>query len=117
MSADANRSTGGGDIAALAALEERDVRALTEYMSVLDDIGQVRDVQNMYLVVTGSGTYVVEPALGTCTCNDHFYRDTSCKHLRRVTYATGMRPVPAAADQAAIDPQLGEWCDGEVEYA
>lgn len=87
-------------------LDDRDVRALTEYMTVLDEGGDV------YSVTTESGReYRVDAREGRCTCPDHKHRDARCKHLRRVAFATGERPVPAWADTDAVDPQLGMHVD------
>lgn len=83
-------------------LTARDVRALTEYMSVLPDGGDV------FTVVSEGPTYAVAAREGRCTCPDHQYREERCKHLRRVAFATGDRPVPAHVDVAAVDPDLGE---------
>ena len=91
-------------------LDDRDAAALTEYMTVLAEGGDV------YSVTTESGReYVVDAREGRCTCPDHEYRDTRCKHLRRVAFATGERSVPAWADTDAVDPQLGLHVDGSPQ--
>lgn len=89
-------------------LEERDVRALTQYLSVLDDIGRARSDDNLFLVVSQSGEeYLVNTrGSGSCDCPDAEYRGIRCKHQRRVAFATGERTIPAAVDD--VDPQLGE---------
>jgi hypothetical protein len=84
-------------------LEQRDVRALTEYMTVLPLGGDV------YSVTTESGSeYRVDAREGRCTCPDHEYREVRCKHIRRVAFATGERVVPAWVDANEGDAQLGE---------
>lgn len=84
-------------------LEQRDVRALTEYMTTLSLGGDV------YSVTTQSGSeYRVDAREGRCTCPDHQYREVECKHCRRVAFATGERPIPAWVDTKEIDSQLGE---------
>jgi hypothetical protein len=88
-------------------LDERDVRALTEYLTVLPEAPDV------YQVVSQSGaTYTVDARGGACTCPDFEYRDVRCKHLRRVAFATGERPVPAGVDRDGLDEQLGRHVDG-----
>jgi len=84
-------------------LEQRDVRALTEYMTTLPLGGDV------YSVTTQSGSeYCVDAREGRCTCPDHEYREVRCKHIRRVTFATGEQPIPAWVDADEVDAQLGE---------
>jgi hypothetical protein len=93
-------------------LDDRDVRALTEYMTVLHEGGDV------YSVTTESGSeYRVDAREGRCTCPDHKHRGVRCKHRRRVAYATGEEPVPAWADTDAVDPQLGTHVDGSPQVA
>jgi hypothetical protein len=90
-------------------VEPRTERALTEYMTVLPDGGDV------YTVVGENGsTYRVDGREGRCTCPDHEHRrpDGGCKHIRRVAFATGQRPVPGAVD--GVDEWLGEHTEGEV---
>jgi hypothetical protein len=91
-------------------LDARDARALTEYMSVLPEGG------DMYTVVgQHGGTYTVDAREGRCTCPDAEYNlddDERCKHQRRVAYATGAEAVPAWVDTEAVDDQLGEHVDG-----
>lgn len=89
-------------------LDELDARALSQYLTVLDDIGRVRGAPNLYLVVSQSGSeYLVDARGGACECPDHEYRDRICKHIRRVEFATGRRDVPDFIDDAAVDEQLG----------
>jgi len=93
-------------------LEDRDVRALTEYMTVLPLGGDV------YSVTTQSGSeYRVDAREGRCTCPDHQYREVRCKHIRRVVFATGERPVPAWVDADEVDAQLGQHVDGTPKVA
>ena len=100
--------------------DQRDRRALEQYLTVLDDVGRVRDVPGQYLVVSESGEqYVVDTHLPACECADFEYRSPAggCKHIRRVSFATGERSVPADVDRTAIDDQLGEHVNGEVHTA
>jgi hypothetical protein len=92
-------------------LDERDVRALEQYLTVLPDTGRARGAADLYLVVSQSGKeYLVDTREGRCTCPDHEHRGVRCKHQHRVAFATGARPVPDGADD--VDPQLGEHVDG-----
>jgi len=89
-------------------IEPRDVRALTECMTVLDEGGDIYTV-----VGENSETYRVDRRESRCTCPDAQYNLPTddgrerCKHAARVAYATGDRPVPAWVDTDAVDPQLG----------
>lgn len=92
----------------IESLSDRERRALTEVMSTLDDQGAVADNPDLYEVVSHSGkSYAVD--LGGdephCTCADHLHRGKICKHIERVRYAIGIKPVPADVD---VDDQLGE---------
>jgi len=94
-------------------LDDRDVRALTEVHSVLDDVGRVRDAPDLYLVVSGSGSeYMVDLRTESCECADARHRDVTCKHIRRAQFATGQREIPAWVDTDALDGQLGEHVSG-----
>lgn len=92
-------------------LEARDARALTEYMSVLPEGGDV------YTVAAEGSTYTVDAREGRCTCPDNQYREERCKHVRRVAFATGAEPIPAYVDPGAVDPSLGEHADGSLQVA
>lgn len=90
-------------------LDQRDVRALTEYMTTLPLGGDV------YSVTTQSGSeYRVDALKGRCTCPDAEYNLPTddgrkrCKHAARVAFATGERPIPAWVDADEVDAQLGE---------
>ena len=90
---------------------ELDYRALSEYLTVLED-GDVRarSADSLYTVHSASGsTYLVDAELPACECPDHEYRghERPCKHVRRVQFATGRRDVPDFVDDDAVDPQLG----------
>ena len=97
-------------------LDRRDAAALTECMSVLDDIGWARDSPGLYLVVTESGAcYRVDHQEGRCNCSDQFYRNPTggCKHVRRVQYAIQEREIPDWVNQSRVDDQLGEHVQGD----
>jgi len=98
------------DTEPLRDLDRRDVAALTEYMTVLEDVGEARGAEGLYTVVAQSGhTYLVDVETGACECDDAFYRDPDggCKHVRRCEFATGRRTIPAWVDRSRVDPQLG----------
>ncbi|MFC5278672.1 hypothetical protein ACFPM1_07875 [Halorubrum rubrum] len=92
------------------SFEDRAARALTEPMTVIDDrLDQsLRDEE--FLVVTGSGTYVVDMVAEACDCPDALHRapDGGCKHIQRVALARGERTIPGWVDRSAIDPELGQ---------
>jgi hypothetical protein len=95
-------------------LEPRDVRALTEYLTVLDDYGRARDADGLYVVVSESGNeYLVDAETDTCECKDYEHNLPTedgrerCKHRSRVAFATGERSIPAWIDTDAVDEQLG----------
>lgn len=89
--------------------QELDSRALTEYMTVLDDgDGRAQGVPGLYTVTTQSGSrYLIDVGLPACECPDFEYRGRACKHIRRVLFATGRRDIPEWIDDSEIDPQLG----------
>jgi len=95
--------------------EKRDVRALTEYMTTLPQGGEV------YSVTTESGSeYRVDALEQCCTCPDYKHNLPTdggrerCKHIARVAFATGERPVPEWASPEAIDSQLGEHTEADI---
>jgi hypothetical protein len=98
-------------------LADRDVRALTECMTVLPDGG------NIFTVVGENGqTHRVDAKEDRCTCEDYQYnlpdgeRET-CKHRARVAFATGEQAIPAWVDLAAVDDMLGEQLDAQPRVA
>ncbi|OYR81698.1 hypothetical protein DJ71_13080 [Halorubrum sp. E3] len=99
-----------------STIDDRDVRALTNPMTVLDDVDPVSDElpavageRGVYLVVSHSGAeHVVDATEPRCTCSDFEYRDVRCKHLRRVAFATGERTLPDWANDDAVDDALGQ---------
>jgi len=98
-------------------LADRDVRALTECMTVLPDSGSI------FTVVGENGqTHRVDAKEDRCTCQDYQYnlpdgdRET-CKHRARLAFATGERAIPAWADLAAVDDMLGEHLDAQPRVA
>jgi uncharacterized Zn finger protein len=99
-------------------LEQRAVRALTEYHTVLPNVGEARGADDVYAVVSQSGSqYIVDARHGSCTCPDARHRDGTCKHQHRVAFATGETPIPAWIDPDAVDSQLGLQVDGSPRLA
>ena len=98
-------------------LEARDVRTLTEHMSVLGRLGRVKGATDLYLVVSESESeYLVDARAGVCECPDHRHRDIRCKHLRAVAFATGARPIPEWVDREAINNTLGNHVDADPVF-
>jgi hypothetical protein len=100
-------------------LADRTQRALTEYLTVLDDVDAAAGADDLYAVVSESGSqYLVDARTDSCECPDAEHRDPEggCKHARRVAFATGERPIPAAADGLNVDPQLGAHVDGRLRF-
>ncbi|MFC6724993.1 hypothetical protein ACFQE1_11545, partial [Halobium palmae] len=61
-------------------------------MSVLENVGRAAGAEDLYAVVTESGSeYLVDARTGACECADAEYRapEGGCKHVRRVAFATG----------------------------
>jgi hypothetical protein len=78
-------------------LEPRDVRSLTQYLTVIPEGGDV------YTVVSQSGSsYRVDARGSRCTCPDHQYNDARCKHIRRVAFETGREAIPSWVDPGAM---------------
>lgn len=87
-------------------LDDRTERALTQYLTVLPNTDRAKAADQLYLVVSQSGSeYLVDTAAGRCECPDDTHRAETCKHRRRVAFATGKEPIPAGVDD--VDPQLG----------
>jgi hypothetical protein len=108
------------DLTQLESIDTRDARALTQYLTVLDDVGRARGAPELYLVVSESGSeYLVDTRgeEGACECADHRHRGAQCKHLRRVAFATGEREIPPWVDTDALDEQLAEHVDATPQLA
>jgi predicted nucleic acid-binding Zn finger protein len=102
----------------IEALDDRDVRALTERMTVMPDVGDARGADDLYTVVSHSGSqYLVDARHGRCSCPDAEYNLPTddgrerCKHVARAEYVTGERPVPSWVDASAIDECIGVGVD------
>jgi predicted nucleic acid-binding Zn finger protein len=93
------------DIDALATLEGRDVRALTQPMDVYPNDPDAAAPWEV-AVYHGGEQYVVNTEVGFCPCPDAHYRGAECKHLRRVAFEVGDREIPAGIDRAALDRPL-----------
>lgn len=112
---DTQESRIANETLSIATLDDRDVRALTEYHTVLSDLGRVKDAEGLYLVVSQSGKeYLVEAHDGSCKCPDSQYHNPAggCKHSRRVEFAAGRRAISADMNRSAVDPGLGEHIEG-----
>jgi len=108
-------------------IDRRDMRALTECMTVMEHAPEVAGADGLFLVITESGaTYIVDVLNeARCTCPDAQYNlpteegRRTCKHAARVTYETGMRPIPTWANRDSIESQLLEahHVDGHPVFA
>jgi hypothetical protein len=95
-------------------LDKRDVRALTEPMTVMSDVGRADGADGLFTVVSHTGNnYLVDIHHGRCECPDMEYRDPDggCKHVRRVRFVTGKTPIPAWINPDAVDDCLGTAVD------
>lgn len=101
-------------------LDDRDRRALEQYLTVLDDYDRAKGADDLYMVVSESGSeYLCDARERTCECPDFEFRcsDMGCKHLRRVLILTGERPVPAdALEDVDVNEQLGEHIDASPTF-
>lgn len=101
-------------VAALAQLDDRDIRALTEVMTVCKREPDLRDEQvAVYSSHQADGgmvteRYVVSPDVPACDCRDMLHRRpaSGCKHVRRVAFERGERAIPAGIDHSALAPGL-----------
>lgn len=119
MSAETGVDGGAGEAPAppeadVEPLADRERRALTERMTVLDDLAPApADAPGLYHVTTESGSsYVVEPDREACTCPDFRFRGSrgvACKHIARVRLETGRTSIPAWVDREAIDDLFREF--------
>lgn len=95
-----------GTDASRVDLDQRDVRALTELLTV------VPDAPGLYLVVSESeNTYRVDTREGRCDCPDAQHNlgpDEQCKHERRVAFETGVRAVPAWVNRDELPHDFAE---------
>ena len=105
-------NTTNGEESTGTDLEPRDVRALTEYTSVLGRVGRAAGADGLYLIVSESGSeYLVDARDGVCECPDYQYRENHCKHQRAIEFATGRRTIPRWVDVDAINNTLGAHID------
>jgi len=82
-----------------ARLDDRDIRALSEWMTVFVE------APGMFRVVSEGPEYLVDLETETCECPDSKHRDPNggCKHIRRVRFTIGARDIPAC-----VEP-TGDW--------
>jgi hypothetical protein len=93
------------DAATTAGPEKRTVAALTQPMTIYEDDPATSYPEEVAVYHRGT-RYLVNPTTGYCDCDDHFYRNTECKHQRRVAFELGERPIPAWANADALDAGL-----------
>jgi len=72
-------------------VDDRDRRAATERMIIHDP-----DIPGLWHVYSTVGRqHVVDARDGVCTCEDFQYRESYCKHQRRVDMYRGRREIPS----------------------
>lgn len=107
--------TSGQESSGTDDVEPRTRRAVTEYISILEDGPGVDGADGLYLAVSHSGeSYVLDHRTGACECPDAEYNlspGEKCKHQRRLEVILGDREIPDAIDADDVDPQLGEHID------
>lgn len=104
----------------IADISKRAVRALTEPMTVLPDVGRACDATGLFVVISHSGnSYLVDAVEKSCECPDSRHRDPSggCKHVRRARYAVGETPMPGWVEPNAVDDCLAVAVDGSPVVA
>jgi len=107
-------TTADATITALAQLDDRDIKALTEPFDLVGNDPACRADQ---VAVYHRGTRrVVDPAAGVCDCPDMLHRrpDGGCKHLRAVWFATGELEVPSGIDRTALAEHIDSGVVGDV---
>ena len=98
-------------------LDDRTRRALTEYMGVLSEGGDLFTVVGENHPDRDQSEYTVDLALGRCSCADSEYRGVECKHQIRAKLATGREPVPAAISPDDVAGELGgDHLEGEPRF-
>ena len=96
----------------IQTLDDRDARALTEMLHAFDDVGWAADADGLWLVYSADGTeHHVDLDTGACDCDDAFYRDTRCKHIRLVEFLAGERDVPAWVDRS----RMHDWLRAQLD--
>lgn len=107
--------SGSTQVQSTETIDDRDVRALTSCLTVLPEYGRAAGADGLFMVVSDSGKeYLVDAHEGACECADYEYRAPAggCKHVRRVAFATGERPIPEGVSSDAIDDLLGHHVEG-----
>jgi hypothetical protein len=97
-------------------VDERTVRALEEYLTVLPD---AVDAPGMVRVVSHTGEeYTVDVRGRNCECPDATYNldeETDCKHVRRARFALGLDAIPAEAlDACDVEPNFGAFVNEDA---
>jgi len=96
-------------------LDPRDARALTEYMVAMPQGGSIFHVvgeNHNDADADETDHYTVDAKRGRCDCPD-MQRNLpdgdreECKHLARVRFATGERPIPGWVDPDDVSDLLG----------
>ena len=95
----------GGSVDIEETLTDREIRALTERLVVLD-----RDAPGLFTVFSEEGTdYTVDiHDGGACTCPDVEFNDPEggCKHQHAARFLAGDRDIPSWVIREEINAQL-----------
>jgi len=87
-------------------LASRDVAALTEAMTVVEDDPAAWSASEVAVYSGETSKYVVNVDTQFCECADHAYRGAQCKHIRRARYALGLDDIPDWVRRDRLDPSL-----------
>lgn len=90
-----------------AELGQRDVKALTEHMLVVEDHPDAWGDHEV-VVYNEDRQYLVNVDIGHCDCPDVQFRRRECKHLKRARYALGIDEVPGWVQTDRLDAPLRE---------
>lgn len=90
-------------------VDDRTQRVHTEYTNVLPEGVELFTVVGENHPERDQGAYTVDLRLGRCSCADSKYREPvgACKHVRRVEFATGPKPVPAGVSPGDVADEFG----------
>jgi hypothetical protein len=104
----------------------RTERAFTDVMRVRQDKGRADGADGLFIVETHieadddteQTDYLVDAQQGRCECPDHEHRNSRCKHIRRVDFATGRKEIPRPVwDAVSTQPWFGATTEGQPTLA
>jgi predicted nucleic acid-binding Zn finger protein len=105
-------STGLKTLQERTGLDKRTIRALTEYISVLHNVKETSNQEEFLVVGENGGTYIVNNETKQCSCPDYLHNlpyngRKHCKHIERVQFATGNKPIPREFPDRKLNNQIG----------